>query len=65
MTKNNESAIRTLMRAEDGRAARNAIAEGNVNVFGRLCSPRIYFSVSSPAVRLIERKCEQARVCEP
>lgn len=31
MTENNDSAIRTLMRAEGVRVARRAIAEGNVN----------------------------------
>jgi uncharacterized protein len=53
VTKNSESAIRTLMRAEDVRAARCAIAEGDVNRLDKSKRSPLFYAVMHGELGLV------------
>jgi ankyrin repeat protein len=53
MTKNSESAIRTLMRTEDVRAARRAIAEGDMNGLDESKRSPLFFAVMHGELGLV------------
>ncbi len=60
MTKNSESAIRTLMRAEDVRAARRAIAEGDVNGLDESKRSPLFYAVMHGELGLVTELIDSA-----
>ena len=53
MTKNNESSIRTLMRAEDVRVAQRAIADGDVNGLDKSKRSPLFYAVTHGELGLV------------